>query len=313
MKVVTVTLNPALDLTVRSDHLQIGQVNQGQDMQLNPAGKGVNVASILADWGLRVTVTGLLGEENSETFERLFAKKGIADHFIRIPGSTRLGLKIVDEARQETTDINLKGIQVAPPQVESLRKKVLTLAETHDLFVLAGSLPPGAPEDLYFTLIRDLKALGKKVVLDTSGRPLELGLKARPTAVKPNLHELSQLTQKTLSTPEDALDAVKSLQGLEWLVVSMGEQGALFFHEGEAVHAIPPRVVVKSTVGAGDAMVAGLVAALHEGLEVQEAARLATAFSAGSIQQIGANLPEANVLQELQSHVQVVTLASGRV
>lgn len=309
MKVVTVTLNPAIDLTVRADHLQLGLVNAGHDLQMHAAGKGVNVASILADAGLEVTATGLLGDENPEAFERLFARKGIQDQFVRIPGGTRLGLKIVDEARNQTTDINLPGIQVSEKDLLKVQRRILDLAEGHDLFVLAGSLPPGIPEDFYFHLTLELKKLGKKVVLDTSNSPLMEGIKALPDGVKPNLHELSVLTGKDLHNAQDALEAVQHWRGFETLVVSMGEQGALFLRAGQAVQAIPPRVNVKSTVGAGDAMVAGLVAALSRGLDLEATARLATSFSAGSIQQVGANLPDPATLQQLQANVELLTLS----
>src|SRR5437764_10284888 len=104
MKVATVTLNPAIDQTVRVDGFQTNTVNRGITMQFDAGGKGVNVASFLADYGHSTAVTGFLGQENAAIFEQLFARKQIDDRFVRIPGSTRIGLKIVDEAKQQTTD-----------------------------------------------------------------------------------------------------------------------------------------------------------------------------------------------------------------
>src|SRR5215471_13025014 len=101
MKIATVTLNPAIDQTVRVDHFQTNTVNRGQMMQFDAGGKGVNVASFLADYGHATAVTGFLGQENADVFEQLFARKRIEDHFVRIPGSTRIGVKIVDEANQQ--------------------------------------------------------------------------------------------------------------------------------------------------------------------------------------------------------------------
>src|SRR5438477_11391870 len=106
MKIATVTLNPAIDQTVRADGFRPNMVNRAQAMQFDAGGKGVNVASFLADAGYEVTVTGLLGQDNADIFEQLFADKRIDDRFVRIPGRTRIGVKIVDEAGQQTTDIN---------------------------------------------------------------------------------------------------------------------------------------------------------------------------------------------------------------
>ncbi|MFC6667817.1 PfkB family carbohydrate kinase [Deinococcus radiopugnans] len=108
--VVTLTLNPALDLTVQADGWRRGQVNSAQAYQQDAGGKGVNVASFLADWGLSVTVTGLLGAGNPEAFEALFQAKHMHDAFVRVPGLTRVGIKLADGAAQETTDINLPGL-----------------------------------------------------------------------------------------------------------------------------------------------------------------------------------------------------------
>src|SRR5712692_11608796 len=124
MKIATVTLNPAIDMTTRADGFQANTVNRGQTMQFDAGGKGVNVASFLADYGHATAVTGFLGQENADIFEQLFARKGIDDRFVRIPGSTRIGVKIVDEANQQTTDINMPGL---PPPLEAMDTLLKTI------------------------------------------------------------------------------------------------------------------------------------------------------------------------------------------
>ena len=153
MKIATVTLNPAIDQTVRVNNFRTNTVNRGQAMQFNAGGKGVNVASFLADTGHTVAVTGFLGQDNVEIFERFFVRKGIEDHFVRIPGETRTGVKIVDEANQHTTDINMPGLTPLPEAVEALFGQIEQLAASCDWFVLAGALPPGVPTTLYATII----------------------------------------------------------------------------------------------------------------------------------------------------------------
>ncbi len=137
-KIVTVTLNPAIDQTVRVDDFAANQVNRAQAMQFDAGGKGVNVASFLVDYGLGVTATGFLGDANVQIFEVLFAVKGIGDRFVHLPGYTRTNVKIVDEAQQQTTDINMRGLTPTKLALQELQETVADLAQTHDWFVLSG-------------------------------------------------------------------------------------------------------------------------------------------------------------------------------
>lgn len=307
MKIATVTLNPAIDQTVRVNNFRTNTVNRGQAMQFNAGGKGVNVASFLADSGHEVAVTGFLGQDNAEIFERFFARKGIADHFVRIPGETRTGVKIVDEANQYTTDINMPGLTPQSEAIEALFAQIEQLAATCDWFVLAGALPPGVPTTLYAAIIIQLKAYGKRVVLDTSGEALREGVLAGPTVIKPNIDELQELTGQKLTGEFDIELASSGLMnnGIELVVVSMGERGAMFIDEESALVATPPVVTVKSTVGAGDALVAGLLAGLVQGMSLEDCARLATAYSLGRITGLSSNLPDR---ETLQAYFQQVTI-----
>src|SRR2546425_5376547 len=194
MKIATVTLNPAIDQTVWVDHFRPNTVNYAQAMQFDAGGKGINVASFLADVGLTPTVTGFLGQDNADIFEQFFASKHIDDHFVRIPGRTRTGVKIVDEANQQTTDINMPGLPPPTEAMDTLFKTIERLAASCDWFVLSGTLPPGVPTTTYATLITQLKRHGKQVVLDTSRDALREGVLAGPTIVKPHSDETPQLT-----------------------------------------------------------------------------------------------------------------------
>lgn len=312
MRIATVTLNPAIDQTVRVDHFRPNTVNYAQAMQFDAGGKGVNVASFLTDFGFSTSVTGFLGQENADIFEQFFAKKHIDDQFVRIPGSTRIGVKIVDEANQQTTDVNMPGQAPSPEALDTLLKTIERLASTCDWFVLSGTLPPGVPMTTYATLITQLKGYGKQTVLDTSRDALREGIVARPTIAKPNNHELEQLTGQTL-TDETALEqAARQLLNSDTrlVVISMGERGAMFIDSASTLIAVPPTVSVKSTVGAGDAMVAGIVAGQVQGLSLAECAQLATAFSLGAITSLGHNLPAAEAVQAYAQQVSIHTLTS---
>lgn len=277
--VVTMTLNPAIDRTVSISGFTPGAVNRVESVENTAGGKGVNVASSLADDGCKVAVTGFLGRENAVIFERLFATKMIADHFVRIDGETRIGIKITDPVDASTTDINFPGTTPKSTDVETLRATVERL--NAPWFVIGGSVPPGVNPAIYRNAIHFLKTLGRKVVLDTSDEPLSLALDAAPDIIKPNIHELEALLGVAISGERAVIDAARTLvaRGIGMVVVSMGKEGACFVTADDAVIARPPEIEVRSTVGAGDAMVAGIVSAQLQDLPVDACAELATAFS----------------------------------
>jgi len=277
--VVTVTLNPAVDRTLVIPHFSAGIVNRVGEERSHPAGKGVNVASALADYGRNVAVTGFLGSDNASSFEELFARKKIEDHFVRFSGLTRTGIKITDPALQQTTDINFPGLAPAPADLEMLTQRLGNLDA--DYFVLAGSLPPGVDPAIYRELTMNLRSRGKKVVLDASGESLRLAVEAMPCLIKPNLHELEELLRESLPDDQAVIKAARrfTARGIELVVVSMGRDGACFVTVDNAVIARPPDVEVKSTVGAGDAMIAGTIEGLLEQMPLSRCAQFATAFS----------------------------------
>ncbi len=280
---VTITLNPAIDRTIAISNFQAGKVNRVQGEYLNAGGKGVNVASSLADAGHRVAVTGFLGRENATVFERLFARKRIADHFVRLQGETRVGIKITDPVLKETTDINFPGAEPLPSDLTALRATIDQIDA--EWFVIAGSLPPGLKTTIYRDLTESLKARGRRVALDTSGETLNHAIEASPSFIKPNIHELEGLVGRPLSSRDAVVAAANELvaRGIEMVVVSMGHEGACFVGAEGTLFASPPEIEVRSTVGAGDAMVAGVVSAKLRGLGLAETARLSTAFSVRAI------------------------------
>jgi 1-phosphofructokinase len=180
--VVTVTLNPAIDQTLRIPGFAAGRVNRVAESRADAGGKGVNVASCLADLGIKVTVTGFLGEDNEGLFKTLFAHKKITDRFVRLPGDTRVGLKIVDGPA--TTDINFPGLVPEEEDVLMLFEQIADLLAPGRWFVLAGSVPNGVSDGVYAGLIESIHGQGGKTVLDTSGPPLREALASRwPPAV----------------------------------------------------------------------------------------------------------------------------------
>jgi 1-phosphofructokinase len=316
LQVVTVALNPALDQTIEVAGLQPGAVNRALRMQVDVGGKAINVASCLADFGVSAAVTGQLGRDNAALFEDLFRRKQIANHCCTLDGLTRINTKLVDVERGETTDLNMPGPELTAEAAAGLLDQVLQrldlLMEQAQWVVLSGSLPPGMPVDAYATLTRRIQAAGAAVLLDTSGAPLRAALTAGPRLIKPNRHELAELVGEPLESLEALLAAGRALlnsaNAPEWVVVSLGGDGALFLTGEQALQAHPAPVAVTSTVGAGDAMVAGLVAARLENLSLIETAQLATAFAAAKLTRLGPHLPPPDQVRALAQQIVVTSL-----
>ncbi|MDW8318402.1 MAG: 1-phosphofructokinase [Anaerolineae bacterium] len=309
-RVVTVTVNPAIDQTLSIPNFRAGAVNRVQSWRMDAGGKGINVASFLADFGQPATATGFLGADNDEIFRRLFQRKGIEDRCVRIAGQTRIGIKISDEVLNQTTDINFPGEAPSPDDVQRLFDILAELAATREWFVLSGSMPPGVSTSLYADMVRALR--GKKVVLDTSGEGFARAVSAGPWLIKPNVDELREFVGQPLDSHAAILAAARRLSdryGIASVVVSMGKQGALFVEGNDALWAVPPEVQVKSTVGAGDAMVAGIVAAKIRGLSLADGARLATAFSATAISHVGHDLTSIAEVEAMRDRVAIRDLS----
>lgn len=305
-RVVTVTINPAIDQTISIPNFTAGAVNRVQSFQMDAGGKGINVASFLADFGQPATVTGFLGADNDLIFRRLFERKNIEDRCVRIAGQTRIGVKISDEALHQTTDINFPGETPNQADLERLFEILSDLKAGHEWFVLSGSIPHGTTADIYAQMVRAMA--GKKVTLDTSGEGFRRAVPAGPWLIKPNVDELSEYAGKPLESPAAILKQARAMMaqyGIHTVVISMGRQGAIFVEGNETVWAVPPEVHVKSTVGAGDAMVAGIVAGKIRGLDLAGCARLATAFSMTAISHIGAELPS---MEEVMAAREMVSI-----
>ncbi|MFW3614141.1 1-phosphofructokinase [Billgrantia antri] len=309
-RVLTLTLNPALDLSVSLERLTPGTVNRTHETHLTAAGKGVNVARVLADLGHDVTVSGFLGADNDGPFLRAFEAMGVEDTFLRVPGETRINAKLA-EADGRVTDINGPGaaINAAAWQrlLDGLATRIGDPRRRPDAVVIAGSLPPGvAPTDLA-ELTAHLRAAGLPVWVDTSGEALTRTIEACATAVKPNEQELAAWAGESLENAEARLKAALRLYaaGIEEAIVSAGPAGVLWISRRGAWQAMPPRLTVTSTVGAGDTLLAALLHGVLAGHPPDQTLRLATALSAESVRHVGVGNLHADDFPQLQQQTRV--------
>jgi 1-phosphofructokinase len=310
-KILTLTMNPALDLTVQLGPLQVGQVNRSDAMLSHAAGKGINVAQVLADLGHELTVAGFLGVDNQQPFETLFAKRGFVDEFVRVPGETRSNIKLA-ESSGRITDLNGPGPEVSVQAQQALAARVEQIAAGFDAVVVAGSLPRGVSAQWLKTLLLRLNAMGLKVALDTSGEALRAGLEASPWMIKPNTEELADaLNAPIISIAAQAQAAADLRQrGIGHVVISQGSEGVHWFSADVALQALPPKVTVASTVGAGDSLLAGMVHGLLCGHTPELTLRTATAIAAMAVTQIGFGINDPAQLKRLESGVNVRVLTA---
>lgn len=308
-RVLTVTLNPALDLTVQLPALRLGEVNRSDNLQVHAAGKGLNVAQVLADLGHQLTVTGFLGEANAQPFEQLFAARGFADEFVRVAGETRSNIKLA-EADGRITDINGPGLEVGAAQRDELLARLERLVPGHELVVVAGSLPRGVEVPWFVELLQRLARLGARVALDTSGAALREGLALSPWLIKPNEEELAQARDLDPADAQALADEARRLNArIAHVVMSQGAAGVSWFSPATAWRALPPKVRVVSTVGAGDSLLAGMLHGLLAGWPAERTLAHATAIAAQAVGQIGFGITDRAQLAELEAAVRLQPLS----
>ncbi|MDP2572147.1 hexose kinase [Vibrio penaeicida] len=327
--IVTITLNPALDLTGTLDTLNQGSVSLVNESAFHAAGKGVNVARVLKELGANVTVTGFLGKDNQEMFCQLFDHIDVNDQFIRVEGATRINVKLVEHDKS-VSDINFPGVAVTEEDKHRFENTLLELAKSHDLFVLAGSLPRGITPLECANWIKMLTKLGKKVVFDSSREALAHGIQSRPWLIKPNEEELGYLVNQPLSSVEACINASAALDNLiaesqpaksslplkdsqptentasiENLVISLGAEGVLWRRDDCWLHSTPPKVDIVSTVGAGDTLVAGMCWGQLNQWDDDQTLSFATALSALAVSQVGVGVPDLNTVTSLQHNITI--------
>jgi 1-phosphofructokinase len=313
-RVLTVTLNPAIDMRMRFSQVHLETLNRAQNVQLEPSGKGINVARALVRQGIDVTAVALLGGPFGVMLEQSISSQSVLGlRLLRVPiaGETRCNVKVLDLERSAVTELNAPGPQVSESELEDLQQTLRREVNAGDLVVLSGSLPAGVPVGTYANLIRELSRLGAKTYFDADGAALQAGLEAQPFLIKPNRLEAETLLQMQIESRGDALEAARRFQtlGAQQVVLSLGADGALFVSSDQAVFAQPPTVQVHSTVGSGDALLSGVVASQLQNLSWLETARYATAVAAARVASIGLEFPNPAEITALLKRVQISPIA----
>jgi 1-phosphofructokinase/tagatose 6-phosphate kinase len=308
--ILTVTLNAAVDRTVAVPNFRLARRHRAVESRTVAGGKGINVARALSLLGRPVIATGFVGgSTGTRVLEQLHEESVLTD-FIRIAAETRINLAVIDPTSGDQTEINERGPAVSPEEVKRLFERIAYLAGGAKICVLAGSMPPGAGADLYARLVADLSRRGVPVVLDAEGEAMLEGVRAGAAMITPNEREAEELVGQEFADASDLAQGLVELTRLgaaeaaitrpEGCVAAVGEGAERRLLE---VHTEPLEPV--STVGSGDAFVAGYVAARYEGRSAEDCLAYGVACGAESTQHFGAGTVDRNQVERLLGEVAV--------
>ena len=287
--IVTLTLNPSVDRTVEVETLARGEVMRALRVLVDPGGKGINVSRALAAHDLPTRAVVTVGGAEGEHLVTLLRETGIEIVPVRIQGSIRSNITVA-EPDGTTTKFNEPGAQLSAEELAAVVAAVRNTVESADWLVASGSLPAGTPATFYADLVRMLVGSGTRVAVDTSGPALLAVVAAGPSLVKPNRDELAEATGLRLTTIADVIEAAIRLRdlGARAVLASLGAEGAVLVDDDGAIHGRTPAVPPLSSVGAGDAMLAGFLAAGGQGAD---ALVEGLAWGAAAVLQPGSGMP----------------------
>lgn len=308
--ILTVTLNAAIDRTVAVPNFRLGRRHRAVESRTVAGGKGINVARALSLLGRPVIASGFVGGPTGTQVLEQLQEESVLTDFTQIAAETRINLAVIDPTSGEQTEINERGPAVSPEEVQRLFERIAYLAGGAKLCVLAGSVPPGAGDDLYARLIDDLSRRGVPVVLDAEGEAMLAGVRAGASMVTPNEREAEELVGQEFADRSDLAQGLLELVRLgaseaaitrpDGCVATVGEGGSRRLLE---VHTEPLEPV--STVGSGDAFLAGYVAARYEGRSPEDCLAYGVACGAESTQHFGAGTVDRNQVERLLGEVSV--------
>jgi len=306
--ILTVTLNAAIDRTVAVPNFQLSRRHRAVESRTVAGGKGINVARALSLLGQPVIASGFVGGPTGTRVLEQLRQESVLTDFTRIAGETRINLAVIDPTSGEQTEINERGPAVSPEEVVRFVERLEYLAAGASLCVLAGTLPPGAGDDLYARLIKDLCARGMVVVLDAEGEAMLEGVRAGASVVTPNEREAEEF-----SDPGDLAHGLSELVrlGAGEAAITRPDGCAAVVGEGSARRFLEVRTEPLdpvSTVGSGDAFLAGYVAGRYEGRSPEDCLAYGVACGAESTQHFGAGTVDPNQVERLLGEVHVHAL-----
>jgi 1-phosphofructokinase len=308
--ILSVTVNPSVDHTLFLDGIKLGDTNRVQRTERDAGGKGVNLSRIVAELGRPTYATGFAGGGPGAYIRAVLDRQGVDHCFVVIGGETRINFS-VETGDGPPTTFNERGPEISTEELETLVAKCQELAPQVEWAALGGSVPPGVPDDIFRTLGDLFRNAGCRVAIDADGEAMRSAMAARPDFIKPNENEAERLLGRPVRDRDAAVSAANELLdalgrgGGRIVVISRGAKGAVMACDAGTFDGRSPKVEVRSTIGSGDSMVAGMLWAIQEGHPLEEAFRWGLAAGAATATTGGSEIARRPMIQELFPHTTV--------
>lgn len=307
--IITVTLNAAIDNTLSVPHFRLGARHRAVDKRAAAGGKGINVARALKCLGQPVIATGFAGGVTGTRIIEYLTAESVLNDFVRIGEESRTSTVLIDPTTGEQTEINEHGPRVSEAELELFREKLMYLAPGADICVIAGSMPRGIGQNFYADLIGGLRKAGVVTLVDAEGDVMLDAMRAEPDMIAPNVLEAEELVGREFSGDEDLATAPAELRALgardAIVTTSDGCWAVLDDAPDVSLHVRAPELDPITTVGSGDALVAGMVSARYIGLTGEAALRYAVACGAESTQHFGAGTLDRAAVDQLVDRIEL--------
>ncbi|MFM0777384.1 tagatose-6-phosphate kinase [Streptococcus suis] len=306
--ILTITLNPSVDIAYQLDTFHLDTVNRVEKVQKTAGGKGLNVTRVLKQIGEDVVATGFIGGEIGSYVKKQLTRNDIKNSFVEIGSETRNCIAVLHDGKQ--TEILEQGPTIQEHEAMNFIEHLEIILNNVDVVVISGSLPKGLASNYYVEIVELCKKRGVAVVLDCSGEALKNVLESqqKPTVIKPNTEELSQLIGKEVTDDIQELKSVLSgqlFQGIDWIVVSLGAQGAFAKHNDKFYRVRIPKIKVVNPVGSGDSTVAGIAASLVHALPDTELLKKANVLGMLNAQEEQTGYVNLENAESLYSQIEV--------
>ena len=310
LPISTLTLNPAVDVSYEVPRLIPDQKSHATSTRSDPGGNGINVGRALKVLGISAWNFCIMAGNAGILLEKLLEDQIDSVECERVPGETRINATLLQADPAVQYEVTGIGPFVPKETLDRLLGRFLSRCDG-GFGVLSGSVPPGIPSGIYGDMVRRVHESGGQAIVDAHGDLLRQSLLHRPFLIKPNRYELSVLLDKPIDRIEDVAEEARALQrqGIRYVCVSLGAEGAILVGPGGSFLAKPPPVSVKCTVGSGDSMVAGLLAGFSQGMTDPEALRLAVCCGSGTAAQPGTAIFTALQVRDLLRHTDVTSLS----
>ncbi|MEM9832066.1 MAG: 1-phosphofructokinase family hexose kinase [Bacteroidota bacterium] len=301
-KIITLTINPSVDKNTRISGLRPDSKLRCSHSIAEPGGGGINVSRAIYKLGGQSTCVYLAGGSTGELLQNLLESEQIPSHRVPIEEPTRENIMVVDDVTDQQYRLIMEGPNISSEEWQQSITQVTSLIDEGDFVVASGSLPVGVPVDYYAKVAEAVRAKGGKIIVDTSGEALKYAANAGVYLLKPNLGELSSLTSQEAVTGPDQEQLAQQMidrKMAEVVVVSLGPKGAMLVTDGIIEYITAPTVHKKSTVGAGDSMVAGMVMRLSQDWSLVDAVRYGVACGTAAVMTEDTQLCEKEDVEEL--------------